>query len=309
MEKCLAVVGLYGMSALFRLERFPAPGETVRSCGLVFEPGGKGYNQAVGAQRMGVRVFYAAALGDDTYGRQAPETFRENGLTEFSCLWVPERSTAFAAVISDASGENQVIVEQGASACWNMEMIDSLESRIAVCSGLLLQCEMPDEALLRLLTIARENGLFTVLNPAPARQLDKKLLAMCDLITPNWGEAQTLTGLSAAPVEKVAQALLTLGCGGCVITLGKDGAYAQKRGEIGFYQPAFRVEAVDTTGAGDNFNGALCARLLAGDDFKQAVRCACASSALSVTKHGVIDAIPSLEDVKGFLREYEDQAV
>ena len=308
MKKRLAVIGLYGMSALFRLDKFPQPGETVQSHGLVFEPGGKGYNQALSARKMGASVFYATALGDDVYGKQAPEVFRRDGLTDFSCLHVAGQPTAFAAVVSDASGENQVIVEQGASACWNAAMADSLEKEIAACSVILLQCEMPNEPLFRLLTIARENGLYTVLNPAPARQLSAELLSMCDLVTPNWGEAQMITGLSGASVEDVAQALLALGCGGCVITRGKDGAYAQRHGETGFYQPAFRVEAVDTTGAGDNFNGALCARLLAGDNFETAVRYACASSALRVTKHGVIGAIPALEDVKEFLK-HECQTV
>lgn len=308
MEQRLAVVGLYGMSALFRLDSLPQPGQTVRSRGLIFEQGGKGYNQAIGALRAGARVFYAAAVGDDAYGKDAPDVFRQDGLTDFACLTVAGQPTAFAAVVSDAQGENEVIVEQGANACWTSEMADSLEEEIAKCSAILLQCEMPDEPLLRFLTIARRHGLYTVLNPAPARLLPDALLSLCDLVTPNWGEAQTITGLPGAPVEDVAQALLRSGCGAGVITLGSRGVYAQKAGQPGFYRPAFSVSAVDTTGAGDNFNGALCARLLAGDEFMVAVRYACASSALSVTRRGVIAAIPTREEVKEFLR-HECQTV
>ena len=302
MKQRLAVVGLYGMSALFCLTELPRPGQTVRSCGLVFEQGGKGYNQAIAALHAGAQVFYAAAVGDDAYGKQAPDVFRQDGLTDFSCMTVADRPTAFAAVVSDERGENEVIVEQGASACWTPEMVDALEEKLASCGALLLQCEMPDEPLLRLLTIARRHGLYTVLNPAPARSLPGELLSLCDLVTPNWGEAQTITGLHDAPVEDVARSLLAQGCGGCAITLGSRGAYALRAGEQGFYQPAFRVDAVDTTGAGDNFNGALCARLLAGEELAPAVRYACASSALSVTRRGVIAAIPLREDVKEFLR-------
>lgn len=303
MGKKLAVVGLYGMSALFRLKRLPAPGETVGSRALKFEQGGKGYNQALGASRMGADVFFAAAVGDDQYGKQAPEIFEQDGLHDYCCMTVAGAPTAFASVLSDETGDNMVIVEQGANAKMTLKMADSLEDRIKDCHMLLLQCEMPDGVVRRLLEIGKKHGLFTVLNPAPARPSAAELLPLCDLITPNWGEAKMLTGMYDAPVPAVAEALLQKGCKTAVVTLGGDGSYVQTCGGNGFYQKAVPVDSVDTTGAGDNFNGVLCAGLLAGDGLETAVRRANASSGLSVTRHGVIDAIPTRREVESFLMQ------
>lgn len=302
MGKKLAVVGLYGMSALFRLERLPAPGETVGSKALKFEQGGKGYNQALGALRMGAEVFFAAAVGDDLYGTQAPMIFEQDGLKDYCCMAVPDALTAFASVLSDETGANMVIVEQGANAKLKPEMADRLEEKIRNCSMLLLQCEMPDAVIRRLLEMGRKHGLVTVLNPAPAKASVRGLLPLCDLITPNWGEAQMLAGMYDSPVPEVAETLISGGCGAVIITLGKDGSYVQESGRAGFYQKAVSVDSVDTTGAGDNFNGTLCARLLAGDSLRKAVRIANVSSGLSVTKYGVIDAIPTLKEVEAFMR-------
>lgn len=307
MRKKLAVVGLYGMSALFRLDRLPVPGETVGSRALKFEQGGKGYNQALGASKMGADVFFAAAVGDDLYGKQAPGIFEQDGLQDYCCITVPNTPTAFASVLSDASGANMVIVEQGANAKMTPEMAESLEDRIKDCDMLLLQCEMPDAVVRRLLETGKKHGLFTVLNPAPAGRSLMELLPLCDLITPNQGEARQMTGMYNASVPEMAGALLQKGCGTVVVTLGKDGSYVQKRGCSGFYQKAVSVDSVDTTGAGDNFNGVLCAGLLAGDSLKEAVRRANVSSGLSVTKYGVIDAIPTFQELEIFMERMTEE--
>lgn len=307
MGKKLAVVGLYGMSALFRLDRLPMPGETAGSRALKFEQGGKGYNQALGALRMGTEVFFATAVGDDLYGKQAPAVFEQDGLKDYRCMVISDTPTAFASVLSDRTGANMVIVEQGASAKLTLDMADRLEDRIKDCDMLLLQCEMPDAIIKRLLETGKKHGLLTVLNPAPARCSVRELMPLCDLVTPNWGEAQTITGMYHASVPAVAEELVSYSHGAVVITLGKDGSYVQEPGHAGYFQKAVQVDSVDTTGAGDNFNGVLCARLLAGDSLHHAVSFANVSSGLSVTKYGVIEAIPTLKEVEEFMIQIKER--
>jgi len=300
MSKRIAVIGLYGMSALFHLKKLPDIGETARSEGLIFEPGGKGYNQALAALRAGADIFFATAVGTDPYGRGADGVFQRDGILRYKCLVMQDAATAFAAVAGDAAGNNIVIVEQGACARVTPDMIQSLEGELADCEILLLQCEMPDAALLRALELGKRHGLYTILNPAPARLLPAGLLAMVDLLTPNWSEAVSIAGLSGSP-EEVGRRLADMGCANVIITMGGNGAFVRPKGQRGYIQPAFQVPCVDSTGAGDNFNGALAARLLIGDCLQDGARYAAASSALSVTRRGVMDAIPTIEMVEAFL--------
>lgn len=307
-SKQIAVIGLYGMSALFRLERLPAEGETVGSVGLCFEGGGKGYNQALGALRAGGEVFFATAVGEDAYGRQAEEVFRADGLRRFTCLRNAQAATAFAAVASDAAGRNIVIVEQGACAQVTPAQIDSLEAELAQCAVLLVQCEMPGNAVRRALELGRRHGLRTICNPAPAVSLPEGTLALADVVTPNLGEARALAGLPQGEPEALCRRLRELGCRDIIITLGGKGAYVSPAGAAGYLQPPFPVHCVDSTGAGDNFNGALAARLAEGASLGEAVRYAAASSALSVTRRGVLQAIPTHSQVEAFLSKFPGKA-
>lgn len=309
MSKRIAVIGLYGMSALFHLARLPDTGETVRSNGLIFEPGGKGYNQAISALRAGADVFFATALGDDIYGRDAESVFKQAGLSHHHCFFVQNAATAFAAVAGDDDGHNIVIVEQGACARFTSAMIDALEQEISHCGILILQCEMPEETVRRALELGKSHGLYTILNPAPARKLSPDLLALVDLLTPNWGEAVSIAGVDGEP-ERVGQALHDMGCGNVIITMGERGAYvwAESGGEH-YLQAAYPVACVDSTGAGDNFNGALAARLALGETLKSSVRYAVASSALSVTARGVVGAIPTRKMVEAFLNNNQNECI
>jgi len=301
MSGKLAVVGLYGMSAILRVKRIPDIGETVSSKELCFEQGGKGYNQALGALKMGADVYFATAVGEDFYGKEAPRIIAGDGFENFECLTVHGASTAYAAVVSNDEGDNIVIVEHGALGCFTEQMADSLENRIAKCDMLLLQCEMPGESVRRLLEIGRKHGLVNVLNPAPVREYTRDLVSLCDIITPNYKEALQIIGMKDVSIEEAADELLKLGCGAVVITAGDKGAYIKEKDKEGHLQSAQRVKCVDSTGAGDNFNGAMCQQLLEKADLNQAVYVASVSSGLSVTKKGVINAIPTIFEVADYL--------
>ena len=299
--KRIAVVGLYGMSALYRVGELPEPGETVTSRELIFEPGGKGYNQAVAALKMGGDVFFCTAVGEDVYGAAAETELQKVFGDRCKCIRVRNQVTAHAAVLCDRNGENEVIVHPGALAEMDGQIVEELKQDLKECSMLLLQCEMPLRAVESLLAYGKSQGLYTVLNPAPAAELPDRVLKNCDLLTPNWGEAQAIAGIRGGTVETTAERLLDRGCGAVILTLGSRGAYVRERGVPGYYQQAFRVAAADTTGAGDIFNGALCAGLMNGRDLRSAVTMAAAASAVSVTRRGVLQAVPTLEETAVFL--------
>ena len=301
----IAVIGLYGMSALFHMSHLPKTGETVKSRALTFEPGGKGYNQAISASRMGGNVYFATAVGDDEYGYNAAKQVKADGISECDCVPLHGKTTAFASVCIDDAGNNIVIVNQGACESAGPAMIEAIEARIADCDVLLLQCEMPLEIIDRALETAKKSGAYTILNPAPARDLSDELFGKVDLLTPNWGEALQLCHLAnAAPAKPVdvCKMLQHKGCGNVTITMGERGAHVLLADGSDYHQQPFRVNCVDTTGAGDTFNGTAAAMLAMGKDIRDSIMIATAASALSVTRQGVMDAIPSAAEVYSFIQ-------
>lgn len=305
MKKHITVIGLYGQSALFNLEHLPTPGESVLSRELRFEGGGKGYNQALCAQRMGCDTSFFTAVGDDSFGESALDEMRRDGISDPHTFVFPGKNTAFAAVIVDSRGENEVIVDRGAQLELNRERLAAIESCIATSSVLLLQCETPIEVLQQVTELAEKNGVYVILNPAPATQLPKEVLARVDLLTPNWTEAHQLCNLTVTddrtPLE-LAVALHRKGCKAVAITMGSKGAFVYD-GEQSWQQKPFSVQAVDTTGAGDTFNGAVAAQIAKGETLPEAIRFATAASALSVCRRGVLDAIPYFSETMRFLEE------
>lgn len=310
MNASVIVIGLYGQSALYAVRRLPQPGESVLSAALRFEPGGKGYNQALSAQRMGCATKFVTAVGEDTFGDCAPERMKQDGLIDPCLFVIPGTNTAFASVLVDARGENVVIVDRGACLAVTGTMLHALEDSFAAASVLLVQCELPLEVLNEAVDMAKKHSVFTILNPAPAADIPKRVLERVDLLTPNWTEAHQLCGLPVRadrdPAELAAM-LQEQGCSNVIITMGNRGAYLQE-GQNGRFQPSFCVAARDTTGAGDTFNGALAAELSNGSTLADALRVASAASAISVSRQGVLNAIPTQEEVRHFLAEQEKQA-
>ena len=309
MKESVLVIGLYGQSVFHTVSRLPLPGESILSRNTLFEPGGKGYNQALSACRMGCSTIFVTAVGSDLWGANAGQCFAESGFSQYRAMNIPGHSTAFASILAADDGENEVIVSQGACAHVTEEMIASLEDLFSQAAVVLLQCELPLEALRAAVLLAKRHHAYTILNPAPARELPPSVFEAVDLLTPNWTEAHQLCGLSLQETHspsELAKRLLDKGSKAVILTMGHRGAFL-RHGNQELFQPAFPVQAVDSTGAGDTFNGAIACEIARGVPLEQALRMASAASALCVSRSGVLQAIPTREEAEAFLRAVPDR--
>ena len=292
----IGVIGLAGQSAFLRTPHLPAPGESVICDALFFELGGKGYNQAVAAARMGVDTVFIGAVGDDEYGSACERELEQEGVTP--CLIRKKAPTAFATITTAADGENTVAVCPGAAKELTGEdlLVPEVEKVLKSCTMLLLQNELRADCLREAIAFANRNGIPVILNPAPAPGLPLDLLPGCDLITPNYGEALCLTGLQpeATPAQ-LASALKTLGPNRSVVTMGGRGALIVS-GDNPEHIPAVSFgPTVDTTGAGDTFNGVLAGAMASGYSLREAVKLAVRAAGISVTRKGAVACIPRRE--------------
>lgn len=299
----LVVLGSVNADHVLRVPHFPRPGETLTGHSYQVVPGGKGANQAVAAARLGAPVSFIARIGDDAIGQQMRQGFEQDDI-DVSAVELDETlPTGIAIIYVSDEGENSIGISAEANGALSPAMVKRHEAMIADAHTLLLQLEVPLESVFEAAKLARSHGTRVVLNPAPARPLPAELLALVDLITPNQTEAELLTGVKVSDEASAALAadrFHQMGISDVMITLGSQGVYcsnAKQRQLI----PGFRVEAVDTTAAGDTFNGALLAAELAGADFNAAVRFAHGAAALSVTKFGAQSSIPSKVEVDAFL--------
>lgn len=299
-------MGSFVADLAFRTESLAAWGRTVMGSEFRLGPGGKGSNQAVAAARLGARVSLITKLGLDFFGDLARETYRREGIdTEFS-VETAEHSTGAAAVVVHASkGENAIVVVPGSGFRLTVEDVDRAAPRIAESALFVTQLEVPIPAVERGLELARGSGVATVFNPAPAAQLPERLYALCDYFTPNEYEAAALIGSPVRGVDdadRAADIFLARGAGHVVITLGAQGAFA-KNDRVAAHIPAFDAGPVlETTGAGDAFNGALAVGLSEGLDLVEAARLGCAAAAISVTRFGTAHAMPTRPEVDALLQ-------
>jgi ribokinase len=286
------VLGSANMDLVVRQARLPEPGETMFGESFATVPGGKGLNQAVAAARLGGAVDFLGAVGDDVYGAElrslmAAEGIRTGGLATAS----KPTGTAHISVVN--SGENSIVVVSGANATVT-SLTDAQRDSISAADFLVMQCELPLSVLVEGIAAAKAAGVFTVLTPAPVMPFPDGFLASVDLVVPNRMEAIELTG-EADPV--VAAEALSRGGSWAIVTLGAEGAVVAHDGSVLGLAPARPVKAVDTTGAGDTFVGALVARLAvlvderSGGTEGQAGRGADAGRALKVTENEMIDAV------------------
>ncbi|PMU06031.1 ribokinase [Aeromonas salmonicida] len=299
----LVVLGSVNADHVLRVPHFPRPGETLTGHSYQVVPGGKGANQAVAAARLGAPVSFIAHIGDDAIGQQMRQGFEQDGI-DVSAVELDETlPTGIAIIYVSDEGENSIGISAEANGALSPAMVKRHEAMIADAHTLLLQLEVPLESVFEAAKLARSHGTRVVLNPAPARPLPAELLALVDLITPNQTEAELLTGVKVSDEASAAQAAARfhqMGISDVMITLGSQGVYCSNAKQQQLI-PGFRVEAVDTTAAGDTFNGALLAAELAGADFNAAVRFAHGAAALSVTKFGAQNSIPSKVEVDAFL--------
>jgi len=298
----IVVLGVFVADTTFRAERMARMGETILGKSFSLGPGGKGSNQAVAAARMGGDVSILTKLGQDDFADMALQLWADAGVTPHVEQLADSYTGAANIFIEDASGDNAIIVAPGAGATISAADMDRAGDIIRSASVFMTQLEQPMAAAMRALEIAKEAGVATILNPAPSATLPKGMLALCDYVTPNETEACDLTGVGVASVEQAGEASMFLqdqGVGTPMITLGERGAYLHGHGLV----PAVNAgPVVETTGAGDAFNGAFASELAAGRDPVQAVRFGCAAAGISVTRPGAAASMPMRAEVEALMR-------
>ncbi len=300
----LVVVGSANMDLVVQTERAPRAGETVVGEGFTLAPGGKGANQAVAAARLGAEVVFIARVGDDDFGKRNLENYRREGIDTSHVAVDPEAPSGVALIVVERGGENRIVVVPGANGRLDPNDVTRARSAFAGAAALLVQLEVPLATVEAALRLGREHGLRTILNPAPACPLPEGLLRSVDILTPNETELARITGRETADpgeIPALARGLLARGPEHVIVTLGENGALIVSReGEV--HVPSFPVEAVDTTAAGDAFNGALAVALAEGMDMERAVRFACAAGALATTVLGAQPSLPRRDRVESLLR-------
>jgi ribokinase len=299
------VVGSANVDFTVAASRLPGVGETVSGGTLLVNHGGKGANQAVAARRLGAEVRFVACVGDDASGRDIRAALRTEGIGVDGLVVTKEAATGTALIVVDQQGRNQIVVAPGANWRLSAEHVRSRAEDFAWAQVVLCQLETPLETLDVALGEARRRGLVTVVNPAPVRDgIPDDVWRRVDYLTPNEGEAARLSGM---PVEDprsataAAHALRERGVGAVIVTLGAEGSVAcTAAGDI--RTNAFPVDAVDTTAAGDSFNGALGTALAAGEPLSDALRFASAAAALACTRRGAQPSLPTRAEVERLLR-------
>ncbi len=295
----VTILGVFVADTAYRAERQPKMGETILGNSFVLGPGGKGSNQSVAAARAGADVSFITKLGDDAFAQMAMATWEKAGVKP-AVTRDPSSYTGAAYIfIEEATGNNAIIVAPGAAAAISLADIEACRDLIAGSKVFITQLEQPIPAARRALEIAKQAGVITILNPAPAAPLEDAIFKLCDYVTPNETEAEALTGMAVstdAQARGAAEALLAKGVGTAIITLGEKGALIHGNG-ISELVPAYKAgKVLDTTGAGDAFNGGFAAALARGMSPLEAVRFGCAVASISVTRQGTAPAMPSLQE-------------
>lgn len=293
MAHKILVIGSSNTDMTVKSRKMPAPGETVTGGTLHMGPGGKGANQAVAAKRLGGDVSFICKVGRDIFGDNALAGYEREGIG-ISRAMRSDQPSGVALILVDESGENSISVAPGANADITVEDIRSVADVIRAADYLILQLETPVESVVEAARIAHEAGVYVILNPAPACPLPEEVFAYISLLTPNRSEISILSGIEVKDDESLRAAAAKLraaGVGDLVITLGSAGSLVFSGGEETMV-PALKVNAVDTTAAGDTFCGGLCVGLSEGLGLVEAARFATAASALTVQKMGAQDSIP-----------------
>jgi ribokinase len=293
MAKIL-VIGSSNTDMVVKASRFPQPGETIMGDSFFMFPGGKGANQAVAAARMGGTVSFVCRVGDDLFGHQAVAGFQQENIDTRFCVHDALHASGVALITVNTKGENEIVVAPGANAALSQQDIDAANTAMSAADIVLLQLESPLDTIEYAVRQATVLGKNIMLNPAPAQALPDSLLAQLYLITPNETEAALLTGIRCdtdANMERAAKALLAKGVKHVLITMGARGAYFQNA-ERQYWTAAPEVQAIDSTGAGDIFNGTLAVALAENMEWEQAIVLACKAAALSVTRMGAQASAP-----------------
>lgn len=299
----LTVLGSVNADHVVKVDHFPRPGETLHGHSYAVIAGGKGANQAVAAARLGANVHFIACVGDDDFGFTIRQAFTKDDINIDAVMVEENKPTGIAMIQVAANGENSICISAEANACLTPSRLKPHVNKIETADMLLLQLEVPIETIELAAQIAHDSGTTVVLNPAPAMPLSDKLLALVDMITPNETEAEILTGIKVfddQSAQLAADVFHDKGISTVLITLGSKGVWLSKDGKS-LRIKGYRVKAVDTTAAGDTFNGALLTALLEEKTLNEAVQFAHAAAALTVMGEGAQSSIPYRKDVTDFL--------
>ena len=311
MKPRIVVVGSVNMDLVSRAVRMPAVGETVTGSDFRIIPGGKGANQAVAAARMGAQVALLGCVGDDTFGANLTNGLACAGIDLARLCVLQGEATGVALIIVDDEGRNSIVLTAGANDRVTFEQIEEGADAIADASMLVCQLEIPVSAVKRAIDIAQSNRVPVILNAAPARPIDRGLLASVNYLVVNETEASLLSGVGVVDretAERAAQSLIAQGAAQVLITLGAQGvAWALKEHPVSLI-PAVQVPVVDTTAAGDAFVGSLAVELANGAAVPQAIEYAQHAAALTVTKLGAQISIPHREELERFIQSRKSQS-
>lgn len=282
------------MDMVVKTHHIPVPGETMLGGSFFMNPGGKGANQAVSVARLGGDVLFITKIGDDIFGKQSSQLFDEEGMDISGLIPDDNNPSGVALITVDKSGENSIVVAPGANANLSRAEVEKVLNKAPAADIMLMQLEIPMDTVKFAASYAAERGIPVVLNPAPANELASELFGFIDIITPNVNEAEMLSGIAVTSVDSARQAAESIhrqGVKNVVVTMGKMGAVILEDGKFHAI-PAPVVEAVDTTAAGDAFNGALCVALSERKNLVDAVRFACQAASITVTRMGAQSSMP-----------------
>ncbi len=296
----VVVFGSINIDLVAKTSVMPKDGQTVIGDEFFTNPGGKGANQAVASARMGAPTEMVGRVGNDIFADELLENLKTNSVGIDNIFIDKNTSSGTAIIIVDASGQNRIVVIPAANGRIDESDIDRLESALKSASILLLQLELPIEAVIEAAEIAKRKNVKVIFDPAPAQALPERFYPLIDIITPNQTEAELLTGIAVTNEQQAsesAEELIKRGVSEVIIKMGSEGVF-RTDGKEKLYLPAFKVKAIDTVAAGDAFNGCLAAMLNEGASIRQAIEWAQAAAALSVTRQGAQQSMPTRQEVE-----------
>ncbi|MEG9450632.1 MAG: ribokinase, partial [Pantoea piersonii] len=304
--------GSFNLDIVTKMSRFPLPGESLVAHSSMMGPGGKGSNQATAALRAGARVHYIGKVGNDDFGQFARRHLEKTGFDAITLFTCKEKPTGNAMIyVAGDDAENMISVYPGANLTVTTAEVNRCQPTVAAADILLVQLENNLSAIQRMVRNARQAGTYVIVNPAPWQKVSAAFLKNIDLLTPNSTEASQLTGIAVkdyASAQRAAEALHATGVRQLIITLGMQGALLSTEKYLA-HIPVYPAQPVDSTGAGDSFNGALAARLAAGEPLEQAALFASAYASVCVERAGAANAMPLYSDAIARMQQYPELTV
>ena len=305
--KKICVIGSIGYDLTTYMYKFPKAGETIVGKKFIQNPGGKGDNQVIASARVGGDVTFIGAVGDDNYGELLKKNLEENKVKTHMKI-VPNMSSQIATILIDESGENRIVIVPGANNFVDKKQIDDNFDIIKECDIILMQLEIPMETVEYVVDKFYELNKIIILNPAPGAELSDNIIKKCTYLTPNENEIGLITKMPYDTIDNIksaAKCLFDKGAQNVLVTLGEKGAYLKNKNDD-IIISTLKVKALDTTGAGDCFNGVFAACLAMGKNAIEAIKYANVASSISVTRSGAVPSLPYKNEVDEKFKEYKE---